>query len=309
MEGQKRWVEEDAIVIDDEEGQGEFCGFCAGFIACLFTHASDAPDTHRLHPRSSSMTLAPPLPDPTFNPPADSHALPNTLHRYHSESSTGDPESGSKSQQRSPSLSSPPPPPSFFNPPADIPPVPLDLLSPPVSAGSSTNSSFALLPSTRLSPGPSLEGFLAHRRPSVSDALLSPPHRPDIRALQKVSFDSVNRVPASHGSSFSSNGGHDSSSDAGEHLAEARERLIQEAAVDVAEELKATSPFSNPNQNDLNVTTPTPPLKASHVVGEEQAPVVPPIRRGSTFDEIAQEDPQRAWDSVVSQPQEWKPFH
>ena len=132
MEGQKRWVEEDAIVIDEEDGQGEFCGFCGGFIACLLTHASDAPDTHRLHPRSSSMTLAPPLPDPTFNPPADSHALPNTLHRYHSESSTGDPESGSTSQQRSPSLSSPPPPPSFFNPPADIPPVPLDLLSPPV---------------------------------------------------------------------------------------------------------------------------------------------------------------------------------
>ncbi|ORX34175.1 armadillo-type protein [Kockovaella imperatae] len=281
MKGKHRWMEEDAISLEEEEEENE-----------------RSRDTVRtLHPRSRSMT-SPPLPDPKFNPPADTHILPTTLYRIHSDSSSSDIGS-TIARARSPSVSSPLSPPMPFIPMAEhsnTGTTPLELLSPPVSAGSSHNTSFVQASASR--PSSVLDDPILARRPSITEALLGPLQRPDLKALQKVSSDSVSRLPLSHGSSFSSGTGHDNSSDASERLAEARERLLMDAAAGVAVERRASSS----DLLDLTVTTPTPPLRATQSGSSSPPNGALRARRPSTLEEIVQEEPERAWDSVWPAP-------
>ena len=56
------------------------------------------------------------------------------------------------------------------------------------------------------------------------------------------------------------------------------------------------------NPFEINVINPTPPLQPKYVGDEglSQGNGARLTRRGSIFDENAEDEPERAWDSVVS---------
>lgn len=218
-----------------------------------------------------------------------------------------------QSHSRSSSLSTPPLPPPFFNPPADLPPDPVEaILSPPLSqsstpfgAGSPALSSYS--PSQRVSPSP--------RLPIEEVA-----ERPQLRALQRVSAESI-PTPQSTGSSAAS-------SEGGDHLAEAREKLLWDAIESgSAGHSRRTSESSGgdgggtivmgsgagdlqqprphlhgiASSPQFNLISPTPPLIPQDL---SEAIEAGPSRRRMSLPaaemERAELAGEHAWDSVVS---------
>ncbi|WWD18112.1 hypothetical protein CI109_102561 [Kwoniella shandongensis] len=165
-------------------------------------------------------------------------------------SSSGGSSTTSPNPNDSGGLMSPPPPPPDFNPPADFPlDSPAASISPP--PGSTTNS-----PTT----------FSAFSRP-YDPPPIAPPSHPQITSptgLQRPGFPSINRIssdsintPGSGNSSISSN-----QSEGGEHLAEAREKLLSESSTSTPALMRSRSNSVSGSGNEgfkMSLISATPP--------------------------------------------------
>jgi len=286
----------------------------------------------RAAPRASSSTHS--LSEPHFHHHQHHH------HHHHNHHQHSSPLINTRSRpgghQRSSSLTSPPPPPADFNPPPDFSSeLPLHGISSPQPSSASPNSSSNSVttvcnPASETGSGRAgdwwaedLAALRATPPPNMvssssSETLLTqrPPQRPQIRAVQRASSESVNRSQHSSASTSSLTGG-SSTSDSGEVLAQRRDELVNcilsgEGCeeVQLARARSASSPVASPPLEptvDLDAVTPTIPLtrltEQSLQTLEESVQVQAETRgRSRSVSSQTAEETIHAWDSVVSRP-------
>jgi len=199
----------------------------------------------------------------------------------------------SRSHHRSGSLTAtPPPPPPFFNPPADhSSSLQLNAVSPPPSGPpSASTSSLDVTISQYFSDAPMRD----HLQAQLDDLV----KRPGLRALQRVSYDSLTGP-----SSGNSSGTY--SSEGGEHLAEMRERVLSDPSG--GEGSGSGTGFGGDGGNfEFQVINPTPPTIPRTLVDQPSPGLETSGRRSSrgtlstSPGEGADSPPEHAWDSVVS---------
>lgn len=219
------------------------------------------PDAGPSSPRSSAQPWSPP---------------PESQRRLSRGSTGSSADQRQGHHRRSSSLTSPPPPPEDFNPPADFatedllhgiqPPPPPSSTSPsitPISTASTASwlSSIAAGDETVTSP----LTILGPQSPTSIEGLV---HRPQIRAIQRLSQDSIGKSIHSSRSS-SSNGGN--TSDSSDLLAARRDELVSqlltgEHDVDAG---RRTSSEVTPQRS----STPVPSGNSSSHPGESTGPV------------------------------------
>ena len=194
-----------------------------------------------------------------------------------------------RNRPRSDSTATPPAPPPFFNPPADVPIAPSEAITPPAGSALSPGSA-----DTSMSISQQLDH--ADVRLAIAAAVSAGHARPQLRALQRVSNDSI-KYPHSMESSASSTGS--GTSDSGLHLIEARNSLLNEG-VSSGEPSRSNSEsdgFSGRGHFEVHVTNPTPPLQPA-----ELADLNADLKQKSTSplrDEEVDRPAEQLWDSVV----------
>lgn len=211
----------------------------------------------------------------------------------------------------------PPPPPSDFNPRPDLSfEEPLHGIQPPTDLQDpfATAGSLSRPPSSATSSNavPSAPSSASPTDPTFTSTALPPdvppipfPQRPQIRAIQRLSSESVCRSRALSGTSSTH------SSDSGEILAARRDELVSHILSDSGDSSRRTStasssPGSESIEPNVNVISPTP--SPSILNTADQVPARTDVEssfgaeewmrsreRAGSADELA-----HAWDSVVS---------
>jgi len=188
------------------------------------------------------------------------------------------------SRIRSTSAQSPPSPPPEFNPPADIPIVPLNS----VSSGSSESVS------SKSSSGQNGSTSDLSTTTSSSSSLF--PRRPDLRAVQRVSDDVILTSP--EGSTQSPMTGSPIGSDGGDHLVEMRERLLSESSDSSRRSSETLTTGSFPSNAGIDHHGPG---SSPEFGTEPQRPSPEPLAGSSRTRRASSptdKSPEHMWDSV-----------
>lgn len=228
-------------------------------------------------------------------------------------SSAEQPDPHRKSSVASSSTSNPPAPPSDFNPPPDLSfDEPLHGIQPPTELPDPFATADALpRPSSDISSSSisSAPASASPTEPTFASAAVPPevppipfPQRPQIRAIQRLSSESVCRSRALSGTSSTH------SSDSGEILAARRDELVSHILSDSGDSSRRTSTASSSPGNEsaepnVNVISPSPSPSSLNVA--EQVPARTDMESSFGAEEWARprtgsDELVHAWDSVVS---------